>query len=499
MTGLIFAAIILLLGIVIVQIGKVTELSARIRGEEEIEMRNNRAQGRWLMVFLVAFLVLCCWSAYAFKNWMLGYGPHESASAHGVQLDTLFNTTLIFTGIVFVITHIALFYFSWKYHGRRGLKASFISHDNMLEIVWSVIPAIVMTFLVVKGLIAWNDVMADVGPDEDYVEIEATGYQFAWHLRYPGPDGVLGTRDFRMINTATNPLGQDWSDTKNLDDTHPSEIVLPVGKKVRVRITARDVLHNFYLPHFRVKMDAVPGIPTYFVFTPTKTTEEYREELSKYPEYQQLYDPTDPDLGMLWENFEYELACAELCGESHYAMKRIVRIVSEPEYEAWLEQQQSHYMSSIRNTEDDPFLGQLLDVEIRQRREDFNTAVESALAAEAVADKVIRLQHVNFETGSAVLTEDSQYELDNLVSIMGRYPALQIEVGGHTDNTGDPATNLGLSNDRAAAVTQYLVDGGIDASRLQSVGYGETRPIATNDTEAGRQENRRTEFTITAQ
>ena len=98
-------------------------------------------------------------------------------------------------------------------------------------------------------------------PKEEFIEIEACGTQFNWLLRYPGEDGKLGTRDFKMIN-GVNPLGQDWNDPKNIDDIHPNEIVLPVNKKVRVRITARDVLHNFYLPHFRVKMDAVPGMPT---------------------------------------------------------------------------------------------------------------------------------------------------------------------------------------------------------------------------------------------
>ena len=147
------------------------------------------------------------------------------------------------------------------------------------------------------------------------MEIEATGKQFAWDLRYPGPDGVLGAKNFRKIS-GTNPLGQDWEDIENLDDQHVSEIVLPVNKQVRVRITAQDVLHNFYLPHFRVKMDAVPGIPTYFVFTPTTTTEEYRERLGSldkdgnplYPEWHEPYDETEPDGPKRYEAFNYELA-----------------------------------------------------------------------------------------------------------------------------------------------------------------------------------------------
>ena len=498
MTGLIIVAILILLAIVIVQIGKVTELASKIRGEEEVELKNNRTQGIWMLVFMVVFLVGCFWSAGYFKNWMLGYGPHDSASAHGGQLDSLFNVTLIFTGIVFVLTHIALFYFSWKYAGKRGQKASFIAHNNTLEIVWSAIPAIVMTFLVVKGLVAWNNVMADVAPDEDVIEIEATGYQFAWHLRYPGPDGALGERNYKMIDLASNPLGQDWSDTKNLDDFHPQEIVLPVGKKVRVRITSRDVLHNFYLPHFRVKMDAVPGIPTYFVFTPIKTTEEYRAELSKYPEYNVPKDPDDPESPLLWEEYNYELACAELCGSSHYSMRRIVRIVSEAEYEAWLASQNSYYLSSIRGTANDPWADEVLDVEVAQRREDMMTTVESLIAAEG-EERILELRYTNFATGSADLTANSRHEIGYATEIMNRYPDLRFEVGGHTDNTGEAAVNRTLSQARADAVRTALIAAGVDEGRLTAVGYGASRPMADNETEEGRAQNRRTELKIIVQ
>lgn len=502
MTAFIIILTILLLGVVIVQIGKVNELASKIKGEAETEEIDNRAQGRYLMVFMIGFLAFTVISAYMYKNWMLGYGPHESASAHGGLLDSLFNTTLFFTGIIFVLTHIALFYFSWKYKKQKGNKAVYWSHNNMLEIVWSIIPAVVMTFLVVEGLIAWNAVMADVEPNEDVIEIEATGYQFAWHLRYPGPDGLLGEKYYTRIN-GLNPLGQNWEDKKNLDDLHPSEIVLPVGKKVRVRINARDVLHNFYLPHFRVKMDAVPGIPTYFVFTPTKTTEDYRLGLSEYEEYNEPYDETDPEGPKLWEAFNYELACAELCGASHFSMQRTVRIVSEEEYQDWLSNQSSYYFGSIRGTDDDPYIDILLDQEISARRTEFNTLLESALNSTAVdaeaMGKTLKLTNVQFETGSASLTKLSTYELENLSAAMQKYPNLVIQVAGHTDNTGDADANVLLSQQRADAVKDYVMNKGISESRIQAVGYGQTKPIEDNETDAGRKANRRTEFTIISQ
>lgn len=503
MTALIIGLSILLLVIVVLQISKLTDLYARIRGEEEVDERLNRTQGNAMLLFMAGFLILCIVSAYWWKNYMLGYGPHHAASAHGGTLDDIFNTTLLFTGIVFVITHIALFYFAWRYKKTRTSKGTHWSHNNTLEIVWSAIPAVVMTYLVIKGLLAWNTVMADVKPGEEHIEIEATGYQFAWHLRYPGADGVIGTRDFTKIS-ASNPLGQVWSDPSNYDDFHPDELWLPVGKKVRVRIIARDVLHNFYLPHFRVKMDAVPGLPTYFVFTPEMTTEDYRNELRNYPEYNVPKDPSDPDSKMLWEEFNYELACAELCGKSHYSMRRIVRIVSQEEYDAWLTKQQSYYQSTIRNTDDDPNKGKLLGYEIERNREALNMAVDKALvdagipmtAEEKAALRLIRLDFVGFESGSHVLTSESTSQIDDLVSILQRYPDISIEVEGHTDNTGEAAANVILSQQRAETIRNYLIQKGIDQGRLTATGYGSSKPVDTNDTDEGRQKNRRTQFRI---
>lgn len=362
MTALLILICLILITIVVVQIGRVTELASSIRGEEDSQYESNKWNGLLSVIFLVLFLAGTVISAWYYKNWMLGFGPHDAASAHGSKIDFLFNLTLFFTGIVFIITHIALFWFSWKYRGRKGHKADFISHNDKLEVIWTIIPAVVMALLVVGGLDAWNEIMSDVAEDEEHIEIEATGVQFNWLIRYPGADGKLGARNYKLIS-GLNPIGQDWTDVKNHDDLQPSEIVLPVGKKVRVRIIGRDVLHNFYLPHFRVKMDAVPGIPTYFVFTPSKTTEEYRQELSRYKEYQVPADPADPEGKQLWEVFNYELACAELCGSGHFSMRRIVRIVSDAEYEEWLAQQSSYYLANIRNGDEDPLKGQMIEIE----------------------------------------------------------------------------------------------------------------------------------------
>lgn len=493
MTGLLIFLCLLLIAIIAVQIGRVTELAAKLRGEEEVQERSNRNNGIWLMAFMIIFLVACVVSGVAYKDYFLGFGPHQSASAHGAGIDAMFNWTLFFTGIVFFLTQIALFYFSYKYRQRKGNKAMYISHNNTLEIVWTAIPAVVMTFLVIGGLDVWNDVMADVGTDEDVLEIEATGYQFAWQLRYPGPDNKLGTKNFRLI-TANNQLGQDWTDEKNHDDFLPNELVLPKGQRIRVRITARDVLHDFYLPQFRVKMDAVPGLPTYFIFTPEKTTEEYRAELKEYDTYNQP-DPKDPEK-MLWETFDYELACAELCGRGHWSMYKKVRVVEPEEYERWAAEQQSYYLQNIRGKEEDPLKDQLLEVEILERRQQFADSFQAAVEAELAAEKVVTLNYVQFATGSADLTPLSTYELDNLYQMLRQSPELVVEVGGHTDVTGAAADNQVLSQQRAEVVRNYLLEKGISPDQLQAVGYGSSQPVATGDSEEDLAKNRRTEVRI---
>jgi cytochrome c oxidase subunit II len=506
MTGLIILLCIVMLAIVLIQIGRVTELSAKIRGEKEAQKESNEWNSKGFVIFGAAFLIFSVVSAFIYEDDMLWYGVHKSASELGGKIDWLFNVTLICTGIVFFITQALLFWFSYKYRGREGRKVLYLPHDNRLEIIWTAIPAVAMTFLVIAGLDTWNEVMADVKDGEDHIEIEANGMQFAWNLRYPGTDGKLGTRDYKRI-TASNPFGQDFSDAKGHDDFYPDEIVLPVGKKVRVRVTARDVLHNFYLPHFRVKMDAIPGLPTYFVFTPTITTEEYRLMLKKSPEWNEKYDPKDPESKTRWEMFDYELACAELCGKGHYSMRRKVRIVSQEEYDAWTAKQQSWYMSNVHNKgtkvtingkeeSEDPFDGQVIDTEAMAGAAKLEADIEKAIKDSAAINTVLNLDYVTFETGSANLTKSSRFQLDVLAKEFAAHPGLTTEVSGHTDNVGDAKANLTLSQSRAASVKSYLIAKGVADTRMRAVGFGSTKPLDVADTPEARAKNRRTEFKI---
>jgi cytochrome c oxidase subunit 2 len=467
MTILLSILILALLVIVVVQIGKVTELASAIRGEEDAQRESDYWNSRLGVVFMVIFLAATILSAFYYKNWMLGFGPHQAASEHGSSVDTMFAITLFFTGIVFVITHIALFWFAYKYRYNPNRKAIFNAHDNRLEIVWTIVPAIVMTILVVYGLDAWNKVMADVGPDDDFIEIEATGMQFAWLLRYPGEDGELGARDYRRI-TGTNPLGQIWTDEANLDDFQPTDIVLPVDKKVRVRITARDVLHNFFLPHFRVKMDAVPGMPTYFVFTPTKTTEEYREELKKYSEYRVPADPDDPEGPEKWEVFDYELACAELCGNGHFSMRKTVRIVSEEEYESWLDEQSSYYLSTIRNSDDDPFAGQLIMAEVEASVDDFNSAYDflASMDTDALADIDKDNLTETVVVDGFFLPDESELKDENAISVLEKVSSKLNDIPAMNIHLKSESENQQINYNRVQSVKNYLIRNGINMGKI---------------------------------
>ncbi len=498
MTSLIIILSVALLFVVLVQIAKIYEISEELKGEEASEISSANLNSVALLIFCVVLFATFIWGSLYYANYMLGYGPLTAASEHGSKIDSMFNVTAFFTIIVFALCHIALFYFAYKFRYRPGRKAMFLPHNDRLEMIWTGIPAFVMVILVVKGLLAWNQIMADTKDGEDALSIEATAWQFAWNLRYPGADRMLGVKDFRLIKPGSNDLGQDWHDERNLDDFNSDELVLPKGKKVRVSISARDVLHNFYLPHFRVKMDAVPGIPTYFVFTPTKTTEEFRQELRKYKEYNVPSDPTDPNSPPKWKTFNYELACAELCGKGHYSMRRLVRVVSPEEFEKWMASQKSYYMTSIRNTDDDPFNGKLLPVELKNDAQNLKEALLKALDTSNVnsSDRSINMNNIYFETGSSTLSAESEYALQVLMDAFEKYPKLKVDIIGHTDNIGEANSNLLLSQDRAKAVKNYLVQKNISEDRMNTIGFGMTKPLQSNDTPEGRAKNRRIEFKI---
>ena len=180
-------------------------------------------------------------------------------------------------------------------------------------------------------------------------------------------------------------------------------------------------------------------------------------------------------------------------------MRRIVKIVTQEEYDAWAASQTSYFAQSVRNTDADPYKGQLLPYEAKERAKELLSDIEAALIEDDPSSVTINLTNVFFNVGSAALKDDSKYELDNIAKIMKDYNDIAVEISGHTDNTGDANANVVLSQSRAETVTNYLVTKGISSDRLRSVGYGQTQPADTNDTVEGRQNNRRIEMKIISQ
>ncbi|OWY19176.1 cytochrome c oxidase subunit II [Sphingobacteriales bacterium UPWRP_1] len=309
-------SIIALVLVIVFQIAKANELVASLKGEEMV-INRNRVNAMLFLLFLIFGMIGAVWSTFHYAPKFL---PAPS-SEHGTWLRNMFFWTLVATVPVFIVTHIALFVFSFQYKRDGSRSAFYFPGSNRLELIWTAIPAVVMILLVYEGMRNWYKITGPA-PKEAMV-VEATGQQFFWTLRYGGKDNKTGKKSVKLIN-GDNALGLDWEDKDNRDDFIADELHLKVNQPVLVRISAIDVLHSFYLPHFRVKMDAVPGIPTQFWFTPTKTTKQMREEL-KNP------------------NFNYELACAELCGQAHFNMRKVVVVEDEADFNQWLAKQEPAY------------------------------------------------------------------------------------------------------------------------------------------------------------
>ena len=317
MFDLVLIAGAILLVVILFMVFRIATLVGVVRGAEKQKVpSSNRVNAALMVLFMIGFFGSTLY--YVNDNWNIINLP--VASEHGVRTDSLFWITMAVTGFIFVLTNVLLFWFSWRYQYKEDRKALFYPDNNRLELMWTVVPAIVLSVLVFTGLREWNRI-TDTAPQNSEV-IEIMGYQFAWSVRYPGNDGKLGPYDYRLIDV-DNIFGMDFStpEAEAADDFIPRELHLPKGKPVLLKIRARDVLHSVYLPHFRVKMDAVPGMPTSFWFTPTKSTAEMRQETG------------NPD-------FNYELACTEVCGRGHFSMRFLV-VVDEPEdYEKWKAEQE---------------------------------------------------------------------------------------------------------------------------------------------------------------
>lgn len=321
MTNLIIGLGVVLILIILYLLFRVSSLVGLARKREVVRAEarvdgSNKINAALFLAFSIGSLLLFFWYSYTyFDDYNL-----PVASEHGAWTDTLFWITMGVTVVAFSIISLVMGFFVFNYQHKEGRKAKFYPDNHYLELTWTIVPAIVLTVLIFTGLRAWNDITSPASADAEVIEV--IGQQFAWTARYPGTkDNKLGNYNYKFID-AVNEFGLDLTDKNTFDDFKSLELHLPKGKEVLIKIRAKDVLHSLYIPHFRVKMDAVPGMPTQFKFIATKTTEEMRDELNN-------------------PNFNYEIACAEVCGQAHFSMKMIVVVEEEEAYNRWKQGQEA--------------------------------------------------------------------------------------------------------------------------------------------------------------
>ncbi len=368
-------ALIVLAVVTVAQILRVFELSGKINNQDlnDVTEQDNDRQGKYLLAFSFIFLGSTIAMTIGWWDLLLPYASSE----HGEAVDNLMAISMIMIGVVFLITQPVLFYFSYKYRGINGRTATFFAHNTKLEFIWTIVPALALTVLISYGLKVWNDTMDPA--DKNSIQIEIYAKQFDWTARYAGTDNKLGRANVRMVG-GMNTLGvistpakdariaeidadialfkkkiADSSnaiknrksekviadlekvrktvialelqttpaDLKNAeDDVVVRELHLPVGKQVQLNFRSQDIIHSAYFPHFRVQMNVVPGAHTQFIFKPTQTTAEMKEQ------------ENNPD-------FEFILLCNKICGAAHYNMQMKVVVETEEEYNKWLSEQKT--------------------------------------------------------------------------------------------------------------------------------------------------------------
>ena len=210
----------------------------------------------------------------------------EGASTFAPKIDQLYWVILWITGFFFFLVQAGLLLFILKYRFRPGQKAAYIHGNTALEIIWTVIPALILLGLTIASQKVWAEIRFPKDRPATVQEVRIQAEQFAWNIRYPGPDGQFDTED----------------DVVTLNQLH-----LPVGQPVLLKIQSKDVIHSFFVPQFRIKQDAVPGMTTQVWLQATRAG-------------------------------QFEILCAELCGLGHYRMRGFTTTESPEAFQAWLQE-----------------------------------------------------------------------------------------------------------------------------------------------------------------
>jgi len=242
-------------------------------------------------------------------------------ASNWTMMDDTVNLTFWVTGAVFVAVNLFMAYAIVRYRHRKGQTRRAEYEPEYKKLEWWLIglTSIGVIAMLAPGLVVWAKF---VTVPDDAAVVEVTGQQWSWGFRLPGKDGVLGAIDASLIG-ADNPFGMDVNDPRGRDDVliPGSELHLPLDQPVKVLLRSKDVLHNFTVPQFRVKMDMVPGMVTFLWLTPTRTG-------------------------------EFEILCEELCGMGHFAMRGRVVVDEAAAYQAWLDGQQTFAQLQARPAAD---------------------------------------------------------------------------------------------------------------------------------------------------
>ncbi|MCG2417738.1 cytochrome c oxidase subunit II [Aequorivita sp. F47161] len=344
MTAFLVILVIVLFGVSVWQMNRIFQLAkTKPSGHSEIASdKDNNTQGYLMLGFLAFIYILTIVSFWLWYDTLLP----ESGSEHGSDIDNLMLISMILIFFVGIITQAVLHYFAFIYRGNKVKRATFYADNDKLEFIWTIIPVIVLAGLIIYGLFTWTDIM-NVDKDDDPLIVELYAQQFNWKARYGGNDNTLGNANVRLIK-GINQLGVDPADPNGQDDKIVTELHLPVGRKVLIKMRSQDVLHSAYMPHFRAQMNCVPGMITQFAFTPTVTTEEMRQNdyiVEKVANINAIRKNKSEELVAKGEEpletyeFDYFVLCNKICGISHYNMQMKIIVESEEDYKAWLAEQ----------------------------------------------------------------------------------------------------------------------------------------------------------------
>ncbi|HEV8368709.1 MAG TPA: cytochrome c oxidase subunit II [Pyrinomonadaceae bacterium] len=241
-------------------------------------------------------------------------------SEHGPALDRQFMITILVVGVSFGAAQIGLGWMVWKYRdtGKAGDRGLYTHGSNRLEVLWTVITAVVFISLAIMGQTVWASLRLHDAPPGSY-SVEVVAQQFQWNFHYAGKDNVFGRTDPKLIDDgALNFIGLDESDPNEKDDAVLASLVIPVNRPVELRLRSKDVIHSFWVPPLRFKQDLVPGMEIKVHFTATKVG-------------------------------QYELACAELCGQNHFKMRGFMLVLPDNEFEPLKALPQAQFQEQVKS------------------------------------------------------------------------------------------------------------------------------------------------------